>query len=212
MRVGSGRSPLICANTGANFGITNVDMKPDRERDGDHHDDGISHRALDAVVHLLFLREVLGQALKRFVERAGRLADAHDAHVQRGEDLRMTREARREIAPALEAFENVLERLAQDRVVRRGDQAAQAAQQRNARARDRVHLAREHHEVGGGDAAQAEPAAELLEVDAAGDRAQRLDLQRNHARGDEPLRHLVDGIAGGAAVHQLAVARACPCS
>ena len=28
MRVGSGKSPLSCANTGANFGITKVDRNP----------------------------------------------------------------------------------------------------------------------------------------------------------------------------------------
>jgi hypothetical protein len=84
------------------------------------------------------------------------VADADDAHVQRREDLRVPREARGEIASALEALENVLQRLAQDGVVRRGDEAAQAAKKRNTRASYRVHLAREHHEVGGGHASEAD--------------------------------------------------------
>ena len=132
MRVGQGMLSPSCANTGANFGITNIDSTRDRERDDDHHDDGIAHRPLDAVVHVLFLRQVLGEALERLVQRTGGFADADDAHVQRRKDRRMAREAAGEIAAAFESLEDVFERLAQDGVVRRRDQTLQAAQQRNA--------------------------------------------------------------------------------
>src|SRR5580658_6254848 len=76
----------------------------------------------------------------------------------------MATEARGEIASTLETQDHVLERAPQEGVVRRRGKSAHATQQRNARLRDRVHLAGEENKIGGPRAAEAGAPCELADV------------------------------------------------
>ena len=123
--VGHGMLSPSCANSGANFGITKIVSTADRERRSrTSRSIGIAQRRLDAVLHVLVLLHVLGEAVERRLQRAGLFADADDADVQRRKDRRMAREARRRDRGRLPGSRRMSSSvLAQHGVVGRGGEA-----------------------------------------------------------------------------------------
>jgi hypothetical protein len=139
--------------------------RDDGDGEPDHTDDDerITHRALDPVLDFLVLAQVFAQPQEGIVERTRRFTHPHHADEQRREDVRMPGERGGEIAARLQAVQHIVQSVAQQRIVRRLGESAQAAQQRQAGLGDRIHLSREQHQVGGRGAPGAETLQQILD-------------------------------------------------
>ncbi len=186
----------------------------DRQRDRDRDDDRrrVAQRGADIVRDAPVAIDVVGHQREGFLEPAGILADLDHADVQVREHPRMARARDRQVAPRFELLEHVAQRLDQQRVLDRLEDAGDRARDRDARLDQRRHLAGEHQQFLDADLVEVEAVAELrdqVDLDLLLDDRDRRDAAVHQRAGDRgaarALEFAVDQLAVGTASLELEV-------